>query len=188
MIRFSALFLAIIAILACGQAAQANILSFSFKLHSSMFNVGDTMPDSTAYRGFGCTGSNISPDLSWTGGPKNARSYELTVIDTTARPVWYHWLIWNIPGNVHSLAKGAGSPSGNKAPFGSMQGTNDYHQNGWGGPCPPPGEPHRYMFILAALDVPYVPGATPKTKGRALQGLIAKHLLGKALTIGTYQR
>ncbi len=31
--------------------------------------------------------------------------------------------------------------------------TNDYGYSGYGGPCPPPGPAHRYVFTVYALDV-----------------------------------
>jgi Raf kinase inhibitor-like YbhB/YbcL family protein len=57
---------------------------------------------------------------------------------------------------------------------------------GYGGPCPPPGKPHRYFFKLYALDtlLDLKPGATKAEVERALQN----HILGQAQLMGTYQR
>jgi len=35
---------------------------------------------------------------------------------------------------------------------GTRQGRNDFRRIGYGGPCPPPGKPHRYFFKVYALD------------------------------------
>jgi Raf kinase inhibitor-like YbhB/YbcL family protein len=69
---------------------------------------------------------------------------------------------------------------------GARQGRNDFHHPGYGGPCPPPGAPHRYYFKLYALDAPLQvrPGATKKDVEAAMQG----HTLGMAQLMGTYAR
>ncbi len=64
---------------------------------------------------------------------------------------WWHWWVVNIPADVTSLPKGAGGGTG--LPAGAMQGRNDFSANGLGGPCPPPGKPHRYVITVYALGV-----------------------------------
>ncbi len=64
---------------------------------------------------------------------------------------WWHWLIFNIPGNVTELKSGAGDVSKNLAPAGSIQGVTDFGKPGYGGPCPPPGMPHEYLITVYAL-------------------------------------
>jgi phosphatidylethanolamine-binding protein (PEBP) family uncharacterized protein len=39
-----------------------------------------------------------------------------------------------------------------KAPAGGTEQTNDFGETTYGGPCPPPGSPHRYVFTVEALD------------------------------------
>jgi Raf kinase inhibitor-like YbhB/YbcL family protein len=70
--------------------------------------------------------------------------------------------------------------------FGAKQGINDFKRVGYGGPCPPPGEPHRYYFKLYALDVNLAlkPRATKQELLRAMDG----HILAEAQLMGTYQR
>ena len=59
-------------------------------------------------------------------------------------------------------------------------------KNSGGGPCPPPGKPHRYFFKLYALDAPtnLKPHATKAEVLRAIEG----HILAQAELMGTYKR
>jgi Raf kinase inhibitor-like YbhB/YbcL family protein len=69
---------------------------------------------------------------------------------------------------------------------GSRQGRNDFRKVGYGGPCPPPGKPHRYFFKLYALDAKLnlMPDATKKDFERAMQG----HILAQGDYIGRFSR
>jgi Raf kinase inhibitor-like YbhB/YbcL family protein len=68
----------------------------------------------------------------------------------------------------------------------AKQGVNDFRQIGYGGPCPPPGKPHRYFFKLYALDtiVDLKPGATKAQLLKAMES----HVLAQGQLMGTYQR
>ena len=57
---------------------------------------------------------------------------------------------------------------------------------GYGGPCPPPGKPHRYFFKLYALDATpdLKPGLTKKELLKAMEG----HVIAEGQLMGTYQR
>ncbi len=125
------------------------------KVTSELFKDKAKMPDSTAYSGFGCTGANVSPDLKWEGAPEGTKSFALVVHDPDAPTGvgWFHWTMWNIPASATGLAAGAGAADGSKAPQGAVQGYTDFGANGYGGPCPPPGKPHRYEFTVYALDL-----------------------------------
>ncbi len=69
---------------------------------------------------------------------------------------------------------------------GAKQGLNDFKRLGYGGPCPPPGKPHRYFFKLYALDavLDLKPGLTKKDLEKAMD----KRILAQAQLMGTYQR
>ena len=69
---------------------------------------------------------------------------------------------------------------------GAKQGTNDFRNVGYGGPCPPPGPAHRYYFKLYALDAPthLKPRATKQQVLDALKG----HVLGEAELMGHRKR
>jgi Raf kinase inhibitor-like YbhB/YbcL family protein len=73
-----------------------------------------------------------------------------------------------------------------KLPNTSLQGSNSWKKIGYGGPCPPPGNAHRYFFRLYALDckLGLSPGATRAQLLEAMKG----HVLGQGEIMGTYQR
>jgi Raf kinase inhibitor-like YbhB/YbcL family protein len=66
------------------------------------------------------------------------------------------------------------------------QGVNDFRRLGYGGPCPPPGPAHRYLFHLYALDgeVALAPGKTKAEVLKAIEGRV----LGRTELLGRYQR
>jgi Raf kinase inhibitor-like YbhB/YbcL family protein len=69
-------------------------------------------------------------------------------------------------------------------PNGARQGRNDFKRIGYGGPCPPPGKPHRYFFRLYALDrkLELKPGATKDEVQAAMKG----HILAEAELMGKF--
>ena len=132
-----------------------------------------------------CDATNVSPPLKWTGVPANARSLALIVDDPDA-PVgtWVHWVLYDLAPTVTELPEDV--PKSQVIAGGANQGLNDFRQLGYGGPCPPPGKPHRYFFKLYALDamLDLKPGLTKKELERAMQ----THILAQAQLVGTYQR
>ncbi|RJP90140.1 MAG: YbhB/YbcL family Raf kinase inhibitor-like protein [Desulfobacteraceae bacterium] len=119
-------------------------------------DISGQLSENQVFNGFGCSGKNISPHLMWENAPKEAKSFAVTVYDPDAPTGsgWWHWLIFDIPANVHSLAAGAGNPEKNLAPKGSIQSATDFKTTGFGGACPPVGDrPHRYIFTVYALNV-----------------------------------
>ncbi|HLY95824.1 MAG TPA: YbhB/YbcL family Raf kinase inhibitor-like protein [Sideroxyarcus sp.] len=146
------------------------------------------MPDHLIPERHTCDGPDISPPLAWSGVPAGAKSLALIVDDPDApdpaapRTTWVHWILYNIPPDAGGLAEGVAAKA---LPPGTLQGTNDWHRVGYGGPCPPVGK-HRYFFKLYALDV-----ALPDLKkpGKAaLEKAMQGHVLAQAELIGLYQR
>ena len=45
-------------------------------------------------------------------------------------------------------------PEGGPLPEGARTWNNDYAYPGWGGPWPPPGPAHHYVFTVHAMTVP----------------------------------
>lgn len=127
----------------------------AFTIQSPDFEPGGTIRDEQVFDGWGCTGKNLSPELSWSGAPAGTRSFAVTCYDPDAPTGsgWWHWQLFDLPPGVTRLARGAGAAGGKAAPAGARMGPNDYGARAYGGPCPPPGKPHRYVFTVFALKV-----------------------------------
>lgn len=129
--------------------------SQSFQVTSPDIKQGK-LTESQVFNGFGCTGQNISPALTWNNAPKNTKSFAVTVYDPDAPTGsgWWHWVVYNIPANSLQLATGAGSENSTSLPTGAIQGRTDFGSHGFGGACPPKGHGlHRYIFTVHALKV-----------------------------------
>lgn len=161
-----------------------------FKLSSAEVKAGGTLTAEQVFNGFGCTGGNVSPSLSWSGAPADTQSYALTVYDPDAPTGsgWWHWVVINIPASVHSLAKGAGAPQSQSLPAGAEQVRTDFGIKGFGGACPPMGDkPHRYIFTVFALKSPKLD--VPADATAALAGyMINGNVLAKTSFTAYYGR
>jgi Raf kinase inhibitor-like YbhB/YbcL family protein len=160
-----------------------------FRLQSPSMAPSGVLSNDQVYSGFGCSGKNISPALSWKGAPHDTRSYALTVYDPDAPTGsgWWHWVIYNIPADVSQLPAGAGNPGGN-LPAGALQGHTDFGTAGYGGPCPPAGDkPHHYIFTVYALKVEKI--SVPDEASAAMVGfMIHANALAKASVTARYGR
>jgi Raf kinase inhibitor-like YbhB/YbcL family protein len=155
--RRSGLFWVTSWILAWGSFAVAAppAATSKFTLTSTDIAPNGTIASAQVFNGFGCSGGNQSPALSWSGAPSGTQSYALLVHDPDAPTGsgWWHWIVYNIPASTNSLPQGAGDPQKHQLPAGTVQGRTDFGSPGYGGPCPPPGKPHHYHFRLYALKV-----------------------------------
>lgn len=106
------------------------------------------------YNDLGYSGANISPQLFWENEPEGTESFALSIHDPDAPTPsgFWHWLIYNIPHDVHELKTNAGNPEHNLAPAGSVQCLNDYGKPGFGGAAPNEGPAHRYIITVHALS------------------------------------
>jgi len=157
--------------------------SMPLELKSSAFATNGSIP-----RKFTCQGSDVSPPLAWSGVPAGTRSLALVVSDPDApdpkapRTIWSHWVVFNIPPSVGSIAEGAAAKA--IAPE-AREGRNDFEKVSWGGPCPPVGR-HRYFFRLYALDTTLDADAHPTRQ--QIEAAMKSHVLGTAELMGTYEK
>jgi Raf kinase inhibitor-like YbhB/YbcL family protein len=150
------------------------------ELSCSAFSDGSAIP-----KPFTCDGKDVSPALAWRGAPAGMKSFALICDDPDApRGTWVHWVLFNIPADASDLAEGV--PAAKTLPCGARQGTNDFRKIGYGGPCPPPGKPHRYFFKLYALDavLELKEGASKQQLLEAMKGRI----LAETQLMGIYKR
>jgi Raf kinase inhibitor-like YbhB/YbcL family protein len=145
-----------------------------FELSSSAFDAGQPIP-----RKYTCEGENAAPPLSWSSPPDGTRSLALIVHDPDAPSGdFVHWVAWNIDPAAGGLEEGAHAPG---------EGVSGFGENGYAGPCPPPGHgAHRYFHELFALDteVDLPEGASREQLEDAIDG----HVLGATELVGTYER
>ena len=155
----------------------------AFELTSSDFAAGGAIP-----RALTCEGTDRSPALAWSGAPGGTKSLALIVDDPDApdpaapRMTWVHWVLYDIPPSASALPAGVQASA---LPAGTREGSNDYKQTGYRGPCPPVGR-HRYFHKLYALDVS-LGDKGPLTKPE-LEKLMQGHVLAQVELMGTYQK
>lgn len=146
---------------------------------SPVFENGSFIP-----KKFTCDDVDISPPLEWVGVPDWVKSLALICDDPDAPlGIWVHWVIYNIPPSINELPEN--TPKNKVLENGALQGTNDFHKIGYGGPCPPGGT-HRYFFKIYALDteLDLDSGATKETLLNSMKG----HVLAEGELVGKYSR
>ncbi|MFH1492641.1 MAG: YbhB/YbcL family Raf kinase inhibitor-like protein [Candidatus Omnitrophota bacterium] len=153
--------------------------AMALEIESPAFKAGEFIP-----KKYTCEADDISPPLFWKDAPEGTKSFILINDDPDAPGGdWVHWLVYNIPVQVNRLEENM-----QKMHFmaNAMQGLTSFGSVGYGGPCPPPGKPHRYFFKLYALDtvLGLKPGANKKSLLKAMQG----HILAEAELVGLYKR
>ena len=113
---------------------------------------GAKIADEQVFSGFGCTGGNISPALSWSGAPKDTKSFALSVYDPDAPTGsgFWHWVVFNIPPDVTSLPKNAGNLKAGGAPRARCRAEPILAFPAIGGPCPPQGD--RRITIISRFS------------------------------------
>ncbi len=173
----------------CGLASASLARADGFTLTSTDMKEGHRLTQAQVFKGFGCDGGNISPHLQWTGAPKAAKSFVVTAYDPDAPTGsgWWHWVVYDIPAKSSTLKRGAGAADGAHLPAGARQASTDFGALGFGGACPPPGEVHRYVFTVTALDVEKLP--VPENATPALIGFMTRaHALGSARLTSVWSR
>jgi len=144
-----------------------------------------SLKDGKVPREYTCDGTDASPPLTWTAPPGGTRSLALVVIDPDAPGgTFTHWVLFNLPAGSGGLPQAV--PMQGQLSDGSVQGRNDFGRLGYSGPCPPPGNPHRYVFTLFALDrtLDATAGSDPSQVESKMNG----HVLARAEMTVRYSR
>jgi len=145
----------------------------ALKVTSAAFEDGGKIPAR-----YTCDGTEVSPPLSFSGVPGGTVELALLCEDPDApKGTFVHWVGWGIDPAQPSLAEGEEPPG---------TGTNGFRKQGYGGPCPPPGPEHRYMFtafaLSEALDLP------PTATAGELRDAIEEMVLDAGSLTGRYAR
>jgi len=154
--------------------------SVTLTLTSPAFAPGKPIPAR-----YSCEGLDLSPPLRWSQPPSGTRSLVLICEDPDAPTgTWVHWVLFNLSPSLRELPEGV--PPLKVVLEKARQGKNDFGRLGYGGPCPPPGKPHRYFFRLYALDtqIQLPPGTEKPELLRAMED----HILAEGELMGIYQR
>lgn len=142
------------------------------------------------FNGFGCSGENQSPQLSWTNAPEGTKSFAITMYDPDAPTGsgWWHWLAFDIPANIYEIPANAGNIDLNLMPEGVIQSITDYGSKGYGGPCPPEGHGiHQYTITIHALKTDKL-GVDENTNAAVVGYYIGNNTLAKASIVAYYER
>lgn len=168
----------------------ANATAEGFFLSSS--DVQGQIANDQVFNGFGCSGKNISPQLSWKNAPAGTKSFAITVYDPDAPTGsgWWHWVVFNIDKSVDNIKTNASNSSAKNGamPAGAIESLISYGSKGFGGACPPKGDkPHRYIFTVYALNTEKIEqsaDAMPELIGFFLNS----HVIAKASIMAYYGR
>ncbi|MBP1861152.1 YbhB/YbcL family Raf kinase inhibitor-like protein [Rhizobium herbae] len=159
------------AVFAMASLGANTVSAADFKVTSSDFASGKVEQAQFA-NGMGCTGKNISPEISWSNAPEGTKSFVVTLYDKDAPTGsgWWHWVVTNIPASATSLPSGAGNGAG-QLPKGALMTPTDAGMAGYGGPCPPKGTEHDYTITVKALGIDTLP--VPENATPALIGFVS---------------
>lgn len=185
--KFNTLRLLLSGITLTGSLSTAN----AFDLSSPDIAKDKPIAQKFAFKGFGCTGENLSPALTWSDPPAGTKSFAVFVHDPDAKTGgagFWHWVVIDIPATTLSLAQGAGDQSNKSLPKGTRQMASDFGSQSYGGPCPPQGDtPHHYVFTVYALKVAKL--ELPENPTASLTGFMTNiNALGSATLTASYGR
>jgi hypothetical protein len=153
----------------------------AFVLASNDVSDGEPMDIRFTHPSIG--GKNLSPHLAWSGFPEQTRSFVVSCLDPDAPTGsgFWHWVLVDVPAATTELGTGASPPPG------AFCVRSDFGELGYGGPAPPAGDrPHRYIFVVHAVDVDHLP-VTADTSPAVVGFNLAFHSLARAVLRPTYQ-
>ena len=160
----------------------------SFTLKSN--TLGGNATSIEEFNGFGCTGDNVSPQLSWSNAPEGTKSFAITMYDPDAPTGsgWWHWVVFDIPSDINEVLKNAGDPNSGIMAKGVIQSITDYGALGYGGPCPPENHGiHQYIITVHALKVEKL-GLDENTNPAVVGYYLWNNTIAKSSIVAYYER
>lgn len=149
------------------------------------FAHGDTLPDAHVAPSHG--GKGLSPRLEW-DPVAGAESYLVTCYDPDAPTMsgFWHWVVYNVPGDVTSLDEGVGTGEDADLPSGAKAGYNETLGREYRGSAPPAGHgPHRYFFTVSALKAPLeIPD---NLTGARVNFMAREHVIARGHVMAVYE-
>lgn len=140
---------------------------------STAFQNNEPIPKEHGYHG-----GNVNPPLTFSEVPTETKSLVLILEDLDApKGPFTHWILYNMSHATLQIPQGA-------LPLETKQATNDFDQQGYGGPAPPSGM-HRYVFRLYALDT-LLDNVRPTDKRKVIDEAIKDHVIDQAELVGTF--
>lgn len=168
-----------------------SISSFAQKTFTlTSTSIGGEATVNEEFNGFGCTGNNESPQLSWKNAPKGTKSFAITMYDPDAPTGsgWWHWIVFDIPENIKELVSNAGNIKSNLVSKEAIQSITDFGVGGYGGPCPPEGHGiHQYIITVHALKTDKL-GLNENTNPAVVGYYLWNNTIAKASIVMYYQR
>jgi len=155
-------------------------------MSSTSIEHGSRLPEAQVFNGWGMSGGNTSPQLSWSGAPQGTQSYAVTCFDPDAPTPsgFWHWLLVGVPASVTTLQAGAGTAD--TAPSGAVHVVNDFGDKRYDGAAPPPGDhEHRYLFAVHALDTDDL-GLDDTASAASTAFAVGMHTLARGVISATY--
>ncbi|MCX8210704.1 MAG: YbhB/YbcL family Raf kinase inhibitor-like protein [Lewinella sp.] len=170
------------------------VLSLSAQSQATFTLASETLGGSATsveeFNSFGCTGENVSPQLSWSNVPEGTKSFAITMYDSDAPTGsgWWHWVVFDIPHDVSALAESAGNIEKELMPEGAIQSITNYGVPGYGGPCPPENHGfHQYVITVHALKVDKL-GLDQNTNPAIVGYYLWNNTIAKASIVTYYER
>ena len=160
----------------------------TFSLISESVGNGEQLAREQVSGILGAGGLDISPQLSWSGFPKETQSFTVSMFDPdvpTASGFW-HWAVANVPASVTDLPAGVGD--GRDLPGKAVTLPNDAGYRRYLGPATPPGNgPDRYFLVVHAVGIQNLEVSETSTPAY-MDFLLFSHAIARATMYGTFER
>ena len=155
----------------------------SLQIFSDAFEAGGELPEQ-----YTCDGADESPPLTIEGSSDDAEALALVLDDPSAGDEpFVHWLLWDVPAGSGEIPGGLPQSETVEELDGARQGTNDFDEVGYRGPCPPEGDDaHTYRFRAYALASPL--DVEAGAEADPVLSAIEERMLTSAQTSANYER